>query len=73
MQYMIRDLKCLYVAINNNKVIHFETNLLQFVESLKVQYSETKSYSYYVKKFKCDNTITLLNDNKEVIFLQKLV
>jgi hypothetical protein len=71
---MIRDLKKLYVAVLDNKVILFDTNLKNFIASMKQIEPSVKSYSYYSKKFKNENTVGI-NDNKNVktYWLQQLV
>ena len=70
---MIRDLRNLYIAIMDNKVVLFETNLVKFVCKMKKIESRTKSYSYYNKKFKAEKIILLTSEFGKVYFLQKLV
>lgn len=70
---MVRDLKCLYVAIKNNEVVFFETNLYMFVHNFKKLELEIRSYSYYNAKFKKENIIPFVNNNRETYFFQKVL
>lgn len=70
---MIRDLKSLYVAIVDNKVVVFETNLKLFIEELGKIESETRNYDYYYRKFKRSNMVLLLNSDYKTYYLQKLL
>jgi hypothetical protein len=69
---MIRDLKTFYVAIYNNEVVCFETNLSKFIESFKKMENGVKSYQYYNKEFKNNSFVTYANKERKVYFLQKL-
>lgn len=70
---MIRDLKSLYVAIVDNEVVVFETNLKLFVEELTKIESETRNYDYYYREFKKSNKVLLLNNDNKEYHLQKLL
>lgn len=70
---MIRDLKTFYVAINENKVISFDTNLSKFVAGLKKIEPDVKGYQFYNKEFKKNNIIVFVNKNNKVYFLQKVL
>jgi hypothetical protein len=70
---MIRDLKCFYVAIKNNEVICFETNLKLFIEKFKNIEPKIKSYSHYLRAFNSGENISFVNDKKETYFFQKLI
>ena len=69
---MIRDLKAFYVAIVDNEVVCYSTNLLDFVAKLKKMESKVKSYGYYSRAFK-QNKILTMAENKRMIILQKVV
>ena len=72
--FMIRDLKCLYIAIKNNEAIFYGTNLKYFIQGLKARKIKTKSYSYYNKEFKKRNKLQILDENsREIYHLQKIV
>lgn len=70
---MIRDLKTLYVAINENKVVFFDTNLSKFITGLKLLEPNIKSYQYYNKEFKKNKTLIFVNRKNKVYFLQKVL
>lgn len=70
---MIRDLKSLYVLINANKVIVFDTNLKSFVEKLNEFESDSRNYDYYYRQFKKLNTIEFTNSKGVEYHLQKLL
>lgn len=70
---MIRDLKTFYVAINENKVISFDTNLSKFVAGLKKIEPDVKGYQFYNKEFKKNKIIVFVNKNNKVYFLQKVL
>lgn len=70
---MIRDLKAFYVAINNNKVVCYETNLSKFLERFRTMENDIKSYQYYRSKFKENSIVVFVNKEMEIFFLQKIV
>ncbi len=70
---MIRDLKSLYVAIVDNKVVVFETNLKLFVEELAKIEKEARNYDYYYRQFKLKNIVLLSNNDDKKYYLQKLL
>ena len=70
---MIRDLKCFYVAIKNNKVECYETNVKLFVERFRKIEPKIRSYSYYSRAFNNVELIYFVNDKRETYFLQKLI
>jgi len=70
---MIRDLKAFYVAINDNKVVHYDTNLLKFINGLKFIEDEIKGYQHYNKMFKKHNRIVFINKKQKIYFLQKVI
>ncbi len=70
---MIRDLKAFYVAINENKVVCYETNLFKFLECFKKVENDIKSYQYYRGRFKDDSIIVYVNKERKVYFLQKVI
>lgn len=69
---MIRDLKTFYVAICDNEVVCYETNLTKFVKCFKKMESEAKNYQFYNREFRANNTVTFVNKKRKVYFLQKL-
>ena len=68
---MIRDLKNLYVAIKNNKVVLFETNLKSFVSEFKKMESGVRSLGYYQRGFKESDFLSHVNKNGDLYLLQK--
>lgn len=49
---VIRDLKKLYTANQNNEVVVFATNLKSFVELLNNIEPNARNYAYYDREFK---------------------
>lgn len=49
---MLRDLKNLYVAIANGRVVVFDTNLKDFVAKLVAVEPSARNYDYYFREFK---------------------
>lgn len=70
---MIRDLKSLYTATIDNRVVLFDTNLKSFVESLNELEQETRNYDYYYREFKKNQLIVFQNNKGLVYHLQKLL
>jgi hypothetical protein len=70
---MIRDLKSLYTAIVDNKVVLFETNLRLFVEGLNKLEPDTRNYDYYYREFKKSKHLVFLSENGLVYHLQKIL
>lgn len=70
---MIRDLKAFYVAICENKVVHYDTNLSKFIDGFKLIEPSIKGYQYYNKEFKRNSRIVFISENDRVYFLQKVI
>ncbi len=69
---MIRDLKSLYTAVVDNKVVFFETNLKFFIEKLNEVEPTARNYQYHYREFKKTDLIIFENEGKKY-FLQKLL
>ena len=72
----MRDLRALYVLVQNDRVIVFETNLSKFIGRLRdiVQISEhIKSYPTYNRYFKKNDQIIILGSDKKIYSLQKIL
>lgn len=50
--FMIRDLKAFYVAIIDNEVVCFETNLSLFVERFNKMQPTSRNYDWFYRQFK---------------------
>lgn len=70
---MIRDLKAFYVVIEENKVVHFDTNLLKFINGFKQIEPEIKGYQYFNREFKKSNRIVFINKKEKIYYLQKVI
>ncbi len=69
---MIRDLRALYTAVVDNRVVLFETNLKNFVEKLNEMEPTSNNYMYYYRAFKKEKLIVQEIDGKEY-HLQELL
>lgn len=70
---MIRDLKSLYVAIKDNEVVLFETNLKKFLIEFNKIEPDCRNYDYYYREFKKMKMLHYLNKKEENYFIQKLL
>jgi len=70
---MIRDLKSLYAAVLDNKVVIFDTNLKSFVQKLNDFDSNSRNYDYYYRQFKNTKFIEYQNNSDKKVYLQKLL
>lgn len=70
---MIRDLKSLYVAILDNEVVFFDTNLKLFVEKLNNLESDSRNYDHYYREFKKSHNVVYKNSKGVGYHLQKLL
>jgi hypothetical protein len=70
---MIRDLKSLYTAVVDNKVVLFDTNLKLFVESLNKLEPESRNYDFYYREFKKSQHLVFQNNKGLEYHLQKLL
>lgn len=68
---MTRDLKSLYVAIVDNEVICFETNLKRFVEMFTGLEPKSRNYAWFYRSFDKQTRFELLIDSKQY-FMQKV-
>lgn len=70
---MLRDLKNLFVAISDNKVVVFETNLKSFIELLNSKGICQRNYQFYYREFKKLNVITTVSKDGCQYTLQKVL
>ena len=70
---MLRDLTSLYVAIKNNKVIVFDTNLKAFWLKFKKIEPDCRNYDYFYREFKKSKTLQYLDKKEEIYFIQKVL
>lgn len=68
---MNKDIKSIFTATVNNKVVVVETNLKAFIEKLRIIEPDIKSYDIYYREFKKSNYIMFENNKKEVYHLQE--
>lgn len=69
---MIRDLKAFYVAILDNEVVCFETNLKKFVPVFAKLESSARNYDWFYRRFKASQRFTIDIGGKAYWF-QKVV
>lgn len=70
---MIRDLKSLYTAVKNNRVVLFETNLKKFHTAFSKIEPSCRKYDYFYRKFKKGKILEYLSEDEEIYFIQKLL
>ncbi len=65
---MIRDLKSFYVAIKDNEVVAFETNLQKFVPLIEAKEKEARNYQWFYREFKKSTYFKLTLGGKDYFF-----
>ena len=73
---MIRDLRALYVLINNDKVLVFSTNLKDFlnkVRKIEAIRERIKSDSSIRRYFHKKDTLIYLGEDKKIYTIQKVL
>lgn len=70
---MNKELKKAFVAIKDNKVVVFDTNLKDFVTKLNTLEPESRNYMYYYREFGKMKIMEFVNPNGEVYVLQQVV
>jgi hypothetical protein len=66
------NLKALYVAIHENKVEIFDTNLKLFVEQINIAHKDSRNYDWFYRAFSKGNDFQATINGKEYFF-QKLL
>jgi len=69
---MNKDVKYLYIAIKDNKVVCFDTNLKNFVEKFLIIEQEARNYDYFYRKFKKEDTFEYRTTDDKSFMMQKL-
>lgn len=70
---MNKNIKQFYVAINDGRVVFFDTNLKSFVDKLKkIEPFEDRSLSTFQRIFKKKEFASYANEYGKVYLLQKL-
>jgi len=70
---MIRDLKAFYVAIIENEVVCFDTNLKLFVEQFGKLAPDSRNYDWFYRQFKASDKFSHTFNGNNVYFFQKVV
>ena len=65
-------LKQLYVAVSDDEVVMYETNVSAFVTRLNEMGISDRNYQYFNRKFKVSNKLTVTGNDGCVYNLQKL-
>lgn len=68
---MNKDVKYLYIAIIDNKVVAFDTNLKMFVEKF-MQVEKIRNYDYFYRKFKKEDLFEYNTESGKLYTIQKL-
>ena len=70
---MIKDIKFLFVAQTDNKVIVFSTNLKDFVISLNSVAKNLKPYMFYYRAFKKTDYMEHIAEDGRKFYLQRVL
>lgn len=70
---MIRDLKSFYVAIIDNEVVCFDTNLKLFIEQFNKLVPDSRNYAWFYRQFKISSKFSHEFAGSKVYFFQKVV
>lgn len=66
------NLKALYVAIVDNEVVCFDTNLTKFYKQISNMESSVKPYQWLYREFSKNNRFSLTLSDKEYFFQKVL-
>lgn len=69
---MNERITALYVAILNNEVVCFDTNLKDFIIRFSKIEAQAKKYDHYYRRFRSESKFTQTLDGKEYFF-QRLI
>jgi hypothetical protein len=69
---MNKDVKYLYIAIKDNKVVCFDTNLKNFVEKFLLIEKDARNYDYFYRKFRTGDYFEYKTETNNIYFIQKL-
>lgn len=70
--FMIRDLTAFYVAIKDNEVVKFGTNLTAFHNGFKELEPGVKNYEWFYRQFKKEKYFKIVIGSSEY-FIQKVI
>lgn len=70
---MNKELKKAFVAIKNNRVVIFDTNLKDFINKLNELEPNSRNYMYYYREFGKKKVLEYVNSKGEVYVLQQVV
>lgn len=70
---MNKDLGSLYVAIVENRVIEFDTNLKKFHEKVSKAEPLCRNYDYLYREMKKSDTVKFIGAGDKVYILQKVM
>lgn len=70
---MNKELKRAFVAIKNNRVVVFDTNLKDFVTKLNELEPNSRNYMYYYRGFEKQKVLEYVNSDGEIYVLQQVV
>lgn len=69
--YNMKALKKLYVAIKDNEVVAFGTNLQDFVKVLNDMNISNRNYQFFYREFN-KSRFTMTDDDGSIYYLQKV-
>lgn len=67
------NVKVLYAAVSENRVVAIESNLTQFCMLLKKIEPEANNYEYYYREFKKSDIVKIVTKSDKVYILQKVL
>ena len=70
---MLRDLRSLYVAIADGKVVVFDTNLKDFIVKFQGIEPDARNYDYHYREFKKSDLVKWVNGKGLEYTLQKVL
>lgn len=71
--FMLRDLNKLYVAIIENKVVCYETNLKDFHVKLATIAEGCRNYDFFYRKFRNNKNFEYVDESGKMFYLQQVI
>lgn len=59
---------CMFVAIVNNEIVLFDTNLTKFVARFNIYEKQSRNYTWFSRQFKKESHFSVTLSGKEYFF-----